>query len=145
MSSKEAMKKIRVCRKKNGLCTRCGKKLPSSYDKVICPTCKTYIKNNKMPHPITCEEHAFILFMKKKTPPTGDFGKKLKKLMLKNIDSPMTLAKSLNVSTKSVDSWLYRNAIPHKFRWGEIANHFNCSIEDLGLCILVMSNTKGVR
>lgn len=129
------MKALRSRRKERGECTRCGKKHLEGYSFLICSDCKEYRKLyvKTYVHGYTVAEIAFVLFMKKKTPPKGDFGKRLKKLMLNNIDSPKSLAIALNVSTKTVDSWLYRDQIPLKSRWNEIANHFNCTIDDLGL------------
>lgn len=129
----KCMRKLREKRVQLGLCSRCGKKLDNNYTKKICQNCKSYFKENEIKRHMNKDEIAFILFMKKKTPPKGEFGVRLKALMLKNIEPPLSLARSLNVSTSTVNCWLYGKHMPSKSRWQDIADHYNCSIDDLGL------------
>ena len=127
------MRKLRKFRSDNHLCTRCGNKLPDDYCKKLCKDCKTYISDYRLPNPITNEELAFLQFRKRGTPPVGEFGRRLKTLMLINIESPKTLSVALGVTSRTIERWLYGGAIPLKHRWQEIADYFSCDINDLGL------------
>lgn len=133
-SSAKSMRALRLDRIKNHKFTRCGNPL-DNHNKKQCKACRIYSQkyNLQESNNLSNEEHAFLLFYCKNNKPKGSFGRCLKKHMLLNIMSPMVLARELNVSTKTVDRWLYRGSIPKKEKWSDIASLFNTTIHELGL------------
>lgn len=96
-------------------CTRCKKELKDDYEYKLCPKHRKYTRDYKRKNRkegVSTDELSWIQFSKKNTQPKGEFGKQLKKLMLEQLESPKTLAKTLGVDANTINAWLYNEQIP---------------------------------
>lgn len=99
MSTATAMQRLRLKRKQDGKCQRCG--WPSDY-KANCNICKAYFKRKRL-----------MKFKYVRDSKANEIvNKTLYDLMYLKKITTMQLSKALSVSQRTVERWIYAGAIP---------------------------------
>lgn len=132
MTDAETMKKLRKKRKKNNLCTRCGKKVEDK-EKNICSKCREYLNYYKKHNEPPLKKVNVV----SRSPVNDVENKKLVGAMKRKSKKESTkintkkLANEIGSSQRSVQRWIFKDEKPSKKYKIKINNYFEEEIFEI--------------